>query len=210
MPFDPIVYIVDDDDDVRRALRRLFETEGYRVEASASPTSFIDDFDPSQANPSCLVLDLQMPEMSGLQLQELLQDKGSTIPIIFLSAHGDVSAAVKGMKAGAVDFVEKPFDDERLLDLVDKALTQDQEQKQSLSSNSEVKIRFDALTPREREIMGLVAAGHSNKEIARMINISHRTVESHRFRVMQKMQAHSLPDLIAMAVVCGVHHLPQD
>ena len=205
MSTDPTVFIVDDDAGVRKALKRLLESAGCNAQTYESAAEFLEDFDPAGAG--CLLLDLRMPGINGLQLQETLVEKGSEIPIIFVTGHGDVSAAVKGIKAGALDFIEKPFDDELLLDRVREALARDAQNRQENEVASSAKTRFSRLTSREKEVLRLVAAGQSNKEIARALQISHRTVETHRFRLMQKMDAQSLSDLISVAVLCGLHDL---
>ena len=205
MSTDPTVFIVDDDAGVRKALKRLLESAGCKAQTYESATEFLEDFDPTGAG--CLLLDLRMPGINGLQLQETLVEKGSEIPIIFVTGHGDVSAAVKGIKAGALDFIEKPFDDELLLDRVREALARDAQNRQENEVASSARTRFSRLTSREKEVLRLVAAGQSNKEIARALQISHRTVETHRFRLMQKMDAQSLSDLISVAVLCGLHDL---
>jgi len=153
--------------------------------------------------PGCLVLDVRMPQTTGLELQEILTGRGLNIPIIFITGHGDVPLSVKAMKSGAVDFLEKPFDGETLVFCVQQALAKDARARRIEAQNSFVAMRFSRLTEREQEVMSLVVAGRSNKEIARKLRCSHRTVEVHRSRLMAKMEAHTLPELVSMAAVCG-------
>ncbi len=198
-----IVYVVDDDVEVRRSLRWLLESVGMTVETFANAPEFLDAFD--SARPSCLVLDMRMPEMSGLELQRELGVRGITIPIIIITAYGEVRDAVEAMKCGAVDFIEKPFSDQALLDQIHKALDRDIEDRHRHEFLDEVCAKIDELTPREREVMDLVVSGLSTKRIAEDLGISPKTVEAHRARIMQKMHAGSLADLVRLVVSarCG-------
>ena len=197
----PTVFLVDDDDAVRDAVSMLLDSAGLQVRCFDSAQRFLDEYD---ATPGCLVLDVSMPGMTGLELQEELNKSGIRIPIIFITGHGDVPMSVRAIKQGAVDFVEKPADDDELLEKIRKAIKLDREIRGEDAQRSEVVDRFNRLTPREQQVMAEVAAGNSNKEIAINLDISHRTIEIHRARVMEKMGADSLPDLIRMALVCGV------
>jgi two-component system, LuxR family, response regulator FixJ len=195
------VYVVDDDSAMLDSVSLLLESADLNAKCYASAQEFLDAYSPHQ--PGCLVLDVRMPQISGLELQELLTTQGSNIPVIFITGHGDVPMSVKAMKAGAVDFLEKPFDDETLLHCVRQALAHDVRRRRIEARNSAVAVRFSRLTEREQEVMRLVVAGRSNKEIAQRLQCSHRTVEVHRSRLMAKMEAHTLPELVSMSAVCG-------
>lgn len=196
----PVVFIVDDDASVRDALALLFDTAGIAVEAYPSAEAFLQAYRPDRRG--CLVLDVQMPGLSGLELQTKLAELAVRLPIIFLTAHGNIPASVRAIKAGAVDFLEKPADGALLLERVQAALRDSAPAAQGLDAAIERK--FEHLTLREREVMARVAAGMSSKEIARVLGISHRTVEVHRARLMQKMGARTVLDLAAMAEALGL------
>jgi len=191
---DPIIFVVDDDEAVRLSTEMLIRSMGLHVESFESAAEFLEDFDPAQ--PGCVILDIRMPGMSGLELQEHLNEIGATIPVIFVTGHGDVPMAVKAMKAGAVDFIQKPFRDQELIDRVHAALDHDSERRHKSERKRAVQEHVDLLTSRELEVMELVVEGHANKEIAFDLGLSPRTVEIHRARVMSKMDAGSLPDLV--------------
>lgn len=191
-----VVYIVDDDDGMRRALTILMTTVGYQPTAFARPTEFLAKYDPNQ--PGCLVLDVRMPEMSGLEVQQQLNRSGSMLPIILITGHGDIPMAVQAMKDGAFDFLQKPFRDQELLDRINAALKLDAENRASVDRLADLKHRSDSLTPREREVMGLVVDGKANKVIAIDLGLSERTVEIHRANVMEKMGARSVAHLVKM------------
>ncbi|HTJ19127.1 MAG TPA: response regulator transcription factor [Steroidobacteraceae bacterium] len=196
-----VVYIVDDDDGMRRALSVLMTTVGYQPAAFAGPREFIAKHDPSQ--PSCLVLDVRMPEMSGLELQQHLNRSGSMLPVILISGHGDIPMAVQAMKDGAFDFLQKPFRDQELLDRINGALKLDAENRASTDRLADLKQRSDSLTPREREVMASVVDGKANKVIAIDLGLSERTVEIHRANVMEKMGARSVAHLVKMHLMLG-------
>jgi len=212
MPAEPTVFIVDDDDAVRDSLQVLLECAGFRVESFGSPSAFLESDAPRR--PGCLLVDVRMPEMSGLEVQERLAEAGHVLPVIVMTGHADVPLAVRAMKAGAVDFVEKPFDDEALIKGVRTALARPRAEPDlpaasappppAESAPPEVLARLAALTPRERDVLQGLVGGQSNKVIAYELSISPRTVEIHRARVMEKMQANSLPHLVRMAVAAGV------
>jgi FixJ family two-component response regulator len=193
----PIVFIVDDDDSVRKALTRLVKSVDLNVETFASADDFLKR--DSHNGPACLVLDIRMPGLSGLDLQDELVAAGRTLPIIFISAHGNIPLSVRAMKAGAVDFIEKPFEDQTLLDAIHQSLKEDRQAKLKQAELREIQRRVDSLTPREREVFALVVSGKLNKQIAFKLGTSERTIKAHRARVMKKMQAKSLADLIRLA-----------
>lgn len=192
------VIVVDDDDAVRLSLKMLLKSVGQQAEAYASAQDFLDAFDPEQ--PGCLVLDIRMPGMSGLELQERLNQMHAITPIVFVTGHGDVPMAVEAMQNGAVDFIQKPFRDQDLLDRVNQAIEKDRENRRSLLARDEIRRRIGLLTPREREVLDLVTKGKANKVVAGDLNVSQRTVEIHRARVMEKMQASSLAHLVRMVL----------
>lgn len=199
MSTDPTVFIIDDDQEVRAAIRLLMDSVGLAAEAFASAQEYLERFDP--ARPGCLVLDVRMKGMSGLDLQQRLSDEPVFPPIIVITGHGDVPMAVRAVKTGAVDFIEKPFNDQVLLDAVHRALEQDAARRGQASRLADLRERLQRLTPREREIRDLVIAGKRNKVIAADLNISQSTVEAHRAKVMEKMEARSLSDLMRMMLL---------
>jgi two-component system, LuxR family, response regulator FixJ len=190
------IYVVDDDDGMRRALSLLLNTVGYKTAAFAGPKEFLDKFKSDTAG--CLVLDIRMPGMSGLELQQHLNRMGSMLPVIFITGHGDVPMAVQAMKEGAFEFVQKPFRDQDLLDKINHALKQDQENRSTLARRADVLHRIDSLTPREKQVMELVVNGAANKVIAIDLGLSERTVEIHRAKVMEKMGARSVAHLVKL------------
>ena len=198
------VYVVDDDDGMRRALSLLLNTVGYKTAAFATPAEFLEKFKPDSAG--CLVLDIRMPGMSGLELQQHLNRMGSMLPVIFITGHGDVPMAVQAMKEGAFEFVQKPFRDQDLLDRINHALKQDQENRNSLALRADVAQRLASLTPRERQVMELVVDGAANKVIAIDLALSERTVEIHRAKVMEKMGARSVAHLVKLQMSLSQDH----
>lgn len=197
----PVIYIVDDDDGMRRALTVLMTTVGYQPLAFARPAEFLAKFDPSQ--PGCLVLDVRMPEMSGLEVQQQLNRDGAMLPVILITGHGDIPMAVQAMKDGAFDFLQKPFRDQDLLDRINAALKQDAQNRASVDRLADLRQRAQSLTPREREVMTHVVDGKANKVIAIDLGLSERTVEIHRANVMEKMAARSVAHLVKMHLTLG-------
>ena len=192
------VYVVEDDEAVRDSLELLLKSDGKPVKTYESATAFLKDYSDKMAG--CIVLDIRMPGMDGMELQKKLNEKHSILPIIFVTGHGDVPMAVDAMKEGAVDFIQKPYREEALLEKIEAALKQDLEQRKSLDEKQEIIRRIKSLTPREHEIMDRMIAGQANKVIAIELEISQRTVEIHRSRVMHKMGTHSLAHLVRMVL----------
>jgi two-component system response regulator FixJ len=192
----PTVYVVDDDDGMRRALDALLSTVGFDTAVYSRPTEFLSNF--KIDSPGCLVLDIRMPDMSGLELQQQLNRMGSMLPIIFITGHGDVPMAVQAMKEGAFEFIQKPFRDQDLLDRVNHALKQDAENRSTVARRAEVLHRLECLTPRERQVMDMIVEGAANKVIAIDLDLSERTVEIHRAKVMEKMGARSVAHLVKL------------
>lgn len=197
------VFVVDDDQAMRNSLKWLIESVGMQVESHASADEFLAQYQPGRAG--CLVLDVRMPGMSGLDLQEHLVERNIQIPVVIITGHGDVPMAVRAMKSGAVDFIEKPFNDEVLLDAIRRAIAREEHQRSHHSENLQIQERLSHLTPREYEVMQMVTEGRSNKEIANTLGVSAKTIEAHRARVMEKMQAGSLAELVRMVLAVDGH-----
>ncbi len=194
----PIVFIVDDDEAVRNSLRLLVKSVGLSATALVSAQEFLVSYDPLQ--PGCLVLDVRMPGMSGLELQQQLNARGAVIPVIFITGHGDVPMAVEAMQQGAFDFLQKPFRDQDLMDRIQRALEKDRANRAELGERSRIREQYETLTPREREVLALVTSGKANKVMAADLGLSQRTIEIHRARVMEKMGASSLAHLVRMVL----------
>jgi len=198
----PVVFIVDDDDDVRRALERLIRSVGLDVESFDSAGAFLRHEPPD--GPACLLLDVRMPGLSGLDLQQKLGAAGLGVPIVFMTGHGTVPMSVRAMKAGAADFLQKPIDDQVLLDAVQQAIDEDRQSRVTEAERLAIERRIKELTPREHQVFTLVVSGLLNKQIAAELGTSEKTVKVQRARVMQKMQADSLADLVRMAERAGI------
>ena len=190
------VFVVDDDPAIRKSLRWLIESVGLKVQTHELASEFLESYSPDY--PGCLVLDVRIPGMSGLELQEKLRERDYDIPVIIVSGYGDVPMAVRAMKAGAVDFLEKPVSDQVLLDYIQKGIERDIKNKANRLQNKELVERKATLTRRENEVMKYVVSGFSSREIAEKLNVSFKTVEAHRAKIMKKMQAKSVPKLIQM------------
>jgi FixJ family two-component response regulator len=197
-----IVYVVDDDSSMRKALERLLRSADYDAKSFASASDFLDFTCPDA--PGCLVLDIKMPKVSGLELQDRLVEKGVSFPIIFITGYGTVPASVKAFKAGAVDFLQKPFKDRDLLDAVSGAIEKHRRLRQEQNEMKTLRARLDTLTPREREVFGMVASGMLNKQVAFDLGTAEKTIKVHRARVMEKMGAQSLADLVRFAEKLGI------
>jgi FixJ family two-component response regulator len=201
----PIVYVIDDDESMRRGLRNLFESVGLRVEVFGSAPELLDRKLPNV--PSCLVVDIRLPGMSGLDFQDILEKAAVHIPIVFMTGHGDIPMSVKAMKAGAADFLTKPFRQQEMLDAVTAAVERDRTRRLDEKIVTNARDLFETLTPREREILALVAAGLMNKQIAAEIGIAEITVKIHRGHIMKKMGTRSLADLVRITEMLRIRHI---
>jgi two-component system response regulator FixJ len=190
------VFLIDDDAGVRDSLTLLLSLKGIRTQPFATAESFVETYRPEWTG--CVLTDLRMPGMTGLELQTMLRERGMQVPVVVLTAHGDVATARAALKNGAFDFLEKPVDDVMLLDVLRNALRVDRERRAALTQRSSTDARFERLTEREREILALIAAGHQNREVAAQLGISPRTVEVHKARIMEKLECRSLAELIRM------------
>jgi two-component system, LuxR family, response regulator FixJ len=208
MGSEPTVFVVDDDPAVRKALSLLMKSIGLNAELFGSAQEFLAKYDP--ARPGCVILDVRMPEMNGLELQETLKAHGIAIPVIFLTGHGDVPMAVRAMQGGAIDFIEKPFREQVLLERVQQAIERDAARRQDEMQHADARTRLNLLTSREQQVLDLVVAGKHNKAIAAELNVSMKTVEFHRSRIMDKLQADSVATLVRMVMSTRGPHSSAD
>ena len=202
----PTIFVVDDDAAVRKGLSSSLIERGFQVESFESAACFLDAADIDR--PGCLLLDVAMPHTTGLELQDALYKRGIKIPIIFITAHGNIRMAAGAMRKGAVDFLEKPYEINLLLERIEEALAKDKKIREADAETRAIRTRFERLTAREREVMTLIVAGvanTSNRVVAERLGISRRTVDTYRARLMEKMQARSLPDLVNIAKICGIY-----
>jgi FixJ family two-component response regulator len=202
-----VVFVIDDDPSMRGAMKRLLEAVGYRVETYGTGQDFLKSELPDA--PACVVLDVRLPESSGLELQREMASKGINIPVIFVTGHGDIPMSVQAMKAGAVEFLTKPFRDQDLLDAISQAIKRDRAARRQWADLAELRNHLDTLTRRELEVMVMVVAGMLNKQIASELGLSEKTIKVHRSNVMHKMQAGSLPALVRMADKLGLNNSPK-
>ncbi|HEY3699775.1 MAG TPA: response regulator transcription factor [Spongiibacteraceae bacterium] len=203
----PKVYIVEDDDAVRESLQLVLESVGYKTRPFANANLFLDNYNVDMAG--CLVLDIRMPGINGMELQRKLNERNSMLPIIFVTGHGDVPMAVEAMQQGAVDFVQKPYREQELLEKIERAFAMDKNNRESLQQRQAIATRLQTLTPRELDVLRLMVEGRANKVIAIDLDISQRTVEIHRARVMEKLEANSLAHLVRMVMAVGPELLQQ-
>lgn len=199
----PTVYIIDDDDGIRDAMTVLIESIGIRVKSYDNVRSFLNEYIPT--TPGCLILDVRLPGISGLELQEYFKRKGILLPIIFVSGHSNVAIAVRSMKAGAIDFLEKPFDDQLLLDSIQKALEVDRVTRNEEEHHSLIMKRIERLSPREEEVLQFLIQGKANKTIAGQMQLSTKTIETHRAHIMRKLGVKSMAGLMWMAIKSGAY-----
>ena len=198
----PTVFVVDDDAAVLRAIRRLLKSVDLNAETFSSGETFLEAYD--ETRPGCVIVDVRMPGLSGLDVQRKLNQLGVKTPIIFITGHGDVPMCARAMKSGAMDFVQKPFNDQTLLDIIQDAIQRDDQARRKQAEESELRERLQILTPRESQVLGLVVSGLTNKQVADRLGTSEKTIKVHRAHVMQKMQADSLADLVLMAQAAGL------
>ena len=201
-----VVYVVDDDAGVRQMIARMVRSVGLAAESFESVQAFLERLDPTR--PGCLVLDVRLPGESGLDLQDHLEKAGIDLPIVFVTGHGDIPMSVRAMKGGAVDFIEKPFRDQDLLDAIHAALARDASQRRDAQARAAARARLDTLTPRERQVLERVVAGLLNKQVAAELGTSEQTIKLHRGRAMRKMGAESLAQLVVLAQLAGAVEPP--
>ena len=201
-----MVFLIDDEPSVLKALARVIGATGFRTASFSSPQSFLEQYEPAARG--CIVLDVSMPGFTGLELQQALIEKNCSLPIVFLTARGDIPTSVRAMKHGAVDFLTKPVDDNDLIAAVDRALAREATDHVRRAQITELQLRFSTLTSREQEVLGHVIAGRLNKQIAAVLGTTEKTVKVHRARVMEKMQAQSLAELVRLSGTAGISPTP--
>jgi FixJ family two-component response regulator len=201
-----MVFLIDDEPSVLKALARVIGATGFRTASFSSPQSFLEQYEPAARG--CIVLDVSMPGLTGLELQQALIEKNCSLPIVFLTARGDIPTSVRAMKHGAVDFLTKPVDDDDLIAAVDRALDREATDQVRRAQIAELQMRFSTLTSREQEVLGHVIAGRLNKQIAAVLGTTEKTVKVHRARVMDKMQAQSLAELVRLSGTAGISPTP--
>jgi len=201
-----MVFLIDDEPSVLKALARVIGATGFRTASFSSPQSFLEQYEPAARG--CIVLDVSMPGFTGLELQQALIEKNCSLPIVFLTARGDIPTSVRAMKHGAVDFLTKPVDDDDLIAAVDRALDREATDQVRRAQIAELQMRFSTLTSREQEVLGHVIAGRLNKQIAAVLGTTEKTVKVHRARVMEKMQAQSLAELVRLSGTAGISPTP--
>ena len=201
-----MVFLIDDEPSVLKALARVIGATGFRTASFSSPQSFLEQYEPAARG--CIVLDVSMPGFTGLELQQALIEKNCSLPIVFLTARGDIPTSVRAMKHGAVDFLTKPVDDDDLIAAVDRALDREATDQVRRAQIAELQMRFSMLTSREQEVLGHVIAGRLNKQIAAVLGTTEKTVKVHRARVMDKMQAQSLAELVRLSGTAGISPTP--
>ncbi|MGZ4958375.1 MAG: response regulator transcription factor [Methylomonas sp.] len=203
---DALVYLVDDEFAIRDSLTLLIESTGRKVRSFDSSKDFLDHYD--SGRPGCLILDVRMPTMGGLELQDELAGRNINIPIIFISGNADIPDSAKAFRSGALDFMKKPFDNQILLERIEEAIEKDIANRNKLAEKQKIQSCFNRLTSREKEVLQLIIASHSNKEAAKILAVSHRTVDAHRARVMEKMQAENVASLVTMVLSYGLLNEP--
>lgn len=202
MQRDVQVFVIDDDEAVRSSLCWLIESVEHPAKGYASADEFLDEL-PETQGIGCIVTDVRMPGMTGIELLEVLAGRGSSLPVVVITAHGDVQMAVEAMRLGALDFLEKPFEDKALLEVVERALDESERRLKTLSADAEVRKRFGALTPRENEVLEMLLQGRPNRRVAKDLDIAEKTVEAHRANIMDKIGASSFAELVTLAVQTG-------
>jgi len=202
MPRDVQVFVIDDDEAVRRSICWLIESADHPAKEFSSADEFLTEL-PNIIGTGCIVTDVRMPGMSGVELLEELANRGRNLPVVVITAHGDVQMAVEAMRLGALDFVEKPFEEKALLEVIERALLESERRQETLSADADIRKRFEKLTPREREVLEMILAGQPNRRVAKKLEISEKTVEAHRAHIMEKVGVGSFAELVTKAVQTG-------